>query len=92
MHAAGVEFNHTLFVGKAAESDAIVVRIIFRAFHDAKGGVQRIAPVFQESERIVEVIVAIVGADDDRALAAAGGSGEMKRIFRIVLRFQTSRH
>src|SRR5208337_728545 len=28
MHAAGVEFDYAFFVGKAAESDAVVVRII----------------------------------------------------------------
>src|SRR5882762_5901956 len=37
MHAAGVEFYNPLFVRKTAESNGIVIRIIFRAFHNAQG-------------------------------------------------------
>src|ERR1700675_4165626 len=65
MHAAGVEFDNPLFVGKAAQSDGIVIRIIFRAFYNAQGSVERVTAAFQESEGIVEVIDAIVGAYDD---------------------------
>ncbi len=71
MHAAGVEFDHALFVGKAAQSDAIVVRIVFRSLDHAESGVQRVAAVLQESECVVEVFDAIVGTDNDRPLARA---------------------
>src|SRR5450759_1680629 len=96
VHAAGVEFDHAFFVRKAAESDAIVVRIVFRAFHDAQGGVERVAAVFQENEGGVEVMDAIVGADDDRPLGGAGrfggaGSIVFSFVFNFVLRVQVLR-
>ncbi len=69
MHAAGIEFDHALFVGKAAQSDAIVVRIVLRSLDHAESGVQRVAAVFQESERVVEIFHAIVSTDNDRPLA-----------------------
>src|SRR4029077_20101767 len=71
VHAAGVEFDHAFFIGKAAESDGIVVRVIFRALYNAQGRVERVTAAFQESEGVVEVIDAVVGADDDRPLRAA---------------------
>src|ERR1700681_1544432 len=90
MHAAGVEFNDAFFVGKAAQSDGIVIRVIFRALDYAEGSVERVATVFQESEGVVEVIDAVVGADDDRPLGAAGwfdGAGSI--VFDFVLRVET---
>src|SRR5258708_3544192 len=75
VHAAGIEFHHAFFVRKAAEADGIVIRIILRAFHNAHGGVERVAAVFQEDEGVVEVIDAVVGADDDRPFRGAGCLG-----------------
>src|ERR1700682_1578603 len=89
MHAAGVKFDNPLFVGKAAESDRIVIRIIFRSLDNAHGGVERVAAAFQESKRVVEVIDAICAADDDRPLRAAGwfgGAGNI--VLTFVLRIQ----
>ena len=96
MHTAGVEFDHTFFVGQSAESDGIVVRIVFRTFYHAEGSVQRIAAVFQENEGVVEVVDAIVGADDDRPLARAKGIGGagcivFDFVFNFVLRVQIFR-
>src|SRR5271165_64916 len=67
VHATGIEFNDAFFVGKTAESHTGVVRIVFRAFDDADGGVERVASVLQEGEGIVEIVDAVVGADNDRA-------------------------
>jgi hypothetical protein len=86
---SSVEFDHAFFVGKAAEPDRIVIRIIFRSLDNAQGGVERVAAAFQESKRVVEVIDAIVGADDDRPLRAAGwfgGAGNI--VLNFVLRMQ----
>src|SRR6266403_1135667 len=38
MHAAGVEFYNPLFVRKAAQSNGIIIRIIFWPFYNAQGG------------------------------------------------------
>src|SRR5260370_29596157 len=51
MHAAGVEFDNPLFVGKTAESDGIVIRIIFRSLDNAHSGVERVAAAFHPSNR-----------------------------------------
>src|SRR6266403_3827440 len=96
MHAAGVEFYNPLFVRKAAQSNGIIIRIIFWPFYNAQGGVERVATVFQENKGVVEVIDAVVGADDDRALGGAGGFGGASRIvfnsvLNFVLRVQTLR-
>ena len=56
VHAAGIEFDHSFFVGKAAEADAIIIRIVFGAFNYAEGSVQRIASTFQEDERVVQIV------------------------------------
>ena len=92
VHAAGIEFDHAFFVGKAAQSDAIVVRIVFRAFYNAQGSVERVAAVFQENEGGVEVIDAIVSANDDRPLGGAGRLGRARSVvFSFVLRVQVLR-
>src|SRR5437660_8698121 len=96
MHAAGVEFDHAFFIGKAAEADRIVIRIVFRTLYNAQGGVERVATVFQENKGVVEVIDAVVGADNDRALGGARWFGGASRIvfnsvLNFVLRVQTLR-
>src|SRR6266478_3463841 len=96
MHAAGVEFDHSLFIGKAAEADRIVIRIVFRTLYNPQGGVERVATIFQVSEGVVEIIDTVVGTNDDRALGGAGGFGGASRIvfnsvLNFVLRVQTSR-
>jgi hypothetical protein len=65
VHAAGIEFDNAIFVGEATEANTIVVRIIFRALDDFEGGIERIAAALQEDERVLEIGVAIVGADED---------------------------
>ena len=71
MHATGVKFDRAFFVGQSAQSDGIVVRIIFRALDHAESSVQCIAAVLQKNESVVKVIHAIVGTDDDWPLARA---------------------
>ena len=92
VHAAGVEFDYAFFVGKAAESDGVVVRIVFRTFYNADGSVERVAAAFQESEGVVEIIEAVVGADDDRPLAGCQTdcAGARDIVFRFVLRIEAS--
>src|SRR5271154_7154552 len=90
MHAASVEFDHSFFVGNAAESDGIVIRIIFGSFDNAERCVERVTAVVQEQEGIVEVFGTVVGADDDRTLVASGcGGGIVSASF--VLRGYVSR-
>jgi hypothetical protein len=67
VHAAGVEFDHAFFVGDSAEAHAGVVGIVFRSLDYFEGGVERVAAVFQEGERVLEISVTVVGADDDGA-------------------------
>jgi len=68
VHAAGVKFDHAFFVGNSAEANRIVVGIVFRTFDHFDGGVERVSSGLQEGERVLEVGVAVVGADDDGAL------------------------
>src|SRR5258706_4328437 len=75
VHAAAIDSHEAFLVRTAAEADGIVIRIILGAFHNAHGGVERVAAVFQEDEGVVEVIDAVVGADDDRPLRGAGCLG-----------------
>jgi hypothetical protein len=77
VHAAGIELDHTFFVGQAAEADAIVFGIVFRTFDYAQRGVERIAAALERSECVFEIGVAVVGADDD---------GSRARVFVLRLR------
>jgi hypothetical protein len=61
MHATGIEFYDSLFVREAAEPDSVVVRIIFGAFHDAEGGVERVAAAFR-TRNVVKIFDAVIGA------------------------------
>ncbi len=92
VHTAGVEFDHAFFVRQATESDRIVVRIVLRSLYYADGSVERVAAVLQESESVVEVVDAIVGADNDRPFASAKGIGGARSIvFSFVLRIEIFR-
>ena len=97
VHAAGVKFHHSFFVGKAAESDGIVVGIVFGSLYNAQSSVERVAAAFQESESVVKVIDAVVGADDDRALGGAKGivgswiRGSVRAARRFILRVEALR-
>ena len=75
MHAAGVEFDDSFLVGQSTEANGIIVGIIFRTFYHAQSCVQRVTPAFQEGEGIIKIIAAIIGADDDGALACSKGIG-----------------
>ncbi len=69
VHAAGIEFDHAFLVRQAAQSDAVVVGIVFRTFYHAQRSIEGVAAVFQKCEGVVEIVEPIVGADDDRTLA-----------------------
>ena len=50
MHAAGIELDDSVFVGKTAESDGIVVGIVFGSLNDFERGVERVAATGQHAE------------------------------------------
>ncbi len=98
MHATRIEFDHAFFIGKAAQSDAIVIRIVFGALDHAEGSVQRVATALQKSKGVVKVIDAVVGTNDDRPLAGAkppgaGRSFQPGVVLRVPIgRIQATRH
>src|SRR5207245_9216085 len=47
MHAASIEFNHALFVRQAAETDAVIIGIVFRAGHDQDRRIERYTALAQ---------------------------------------------
>src|ERR1700723_2897085 len=72
VHAAGVEFDHAFFVGNSAETDRIVIGIVFRTFHHLEGSIEGVSPTFQKGECAFEISVAVVGANNDGALVRSG--------------------
>ncbi len=72
VHAAGVELDHSFFVGNSAEANAGVVGIVFRSLDHFERGVERVAAAFQEGECVLKIVEAVVGADDDGALVRSG--------------------
>ena len=48
MHAAGIEFDDALLVGQPAESDTVVVGIVFRPADHRMRAIERIAPLAQD--------------------------------------------
>src|SRR5208337_745454 len=65
-HAAGIELDHAVLVGQATQPDAVVVRIVFRPGDDLHHRIQRVAAAAQHGVAAVQVVVPVVGADDDR--------------------------
>src|ERR1700722_19902651 len=72
VHAAGVEFHHAFFVGNSAQTDRIVIGIVFRTFHHLEGSIECVSPTFQKGECVFEISVAVVGANNDGALVRSG--------------------
>jgi hypothetical protein len=72
VHARGVEFDDAFFVGQASEADGVVVGIVFGAADDAQGGVESVGSGAQHGVAFIEIIVAIVGRDDDGTLTRGG--------------------
>ena len=70
MHAAGVKFNYTLFVGQAAEAHGIVIRIVLRPLHYPDGSLECIAAAFEEGICGFRIREPIVRADDNGTFAA----------------------
>ncbi len=68
MHAAGIQFDYAFLVGQTAQPDRIVVGIVLRALHHSDPGFERVAAAFEEGVCGLDVIVAVIGADNDRAL------------------------
>ena len=89
MHAAGIELNDTILVRQSAQTDAVVVGIILRPGDDLHDGIQRVAAAGEHGVAAIEIVVAVVGADDDRLL----GQRTCRRsaFARLVLRLQIER-
>ena len=45
MHAAGIQFHHSIFIREPTQSDSIVVRVVFLRFADLNGDVESIGTV-----------------------------------------------
>src|SRR5215470_1426069 len=73
MHATGVELDYTLFIGQSAQTDRIVIRVIFRTLNNPERRVERIGAILQERIGIIEIVTSVVRADDDWALAGRRG-------------------
>ena len=68
VHAAGIEFDDSLFIGQAAETDGIIVGIVLGPFHHADSRLERVSATLEKGVGSFNISVAVVGADDDRAL------------------------
>ena len=64
VHAAGVKFDYTFFVGQASQADAGVVGVVFGTLDHAEGCIERVASVAQEGVGVVEMVEAVIGADN----------------------------
>ena len=73
MHAAGIEFDHTFFVGPAAESDVLVIRIVFRPLNDLNRGVECVCAACEEFVAFLNPVVAVFRADKDWEFGCAFG-------------------
>jgi hypothetical protein len=71
VHAAGIELNKTIFIQMCAETDALIVRIIFGAGNDSHRGLERIATTLEEKKCLVNVIKTVMSREYDRALRLA---------------------
>ena len=69
MHAAGIEFDDALFIRQTAQTYAVIVCIVLWAFYHPQRCIQRVAAGLQELKACIQIWVAIVGANDDWALA-----------------------
>ncbi len=68
MHAASVEFDHAFFVGMSAQTDTLVIRIILWALHHSKRSIESVTTPGQECICLVEVVIAIGCANNNRQL------------------------
>ncbi len=68
MHAAGVELDDAVFIGQAAVSDAVVVRVIFAGDADVVAGVECVGAVEEHLVGFFDGVVAGVARDDDGLL------------------------
>src|SRR5258706_2666379 len=88
VHATGIQFDDAFFVGQAAETDAVVVGIVFWPADYEHGGIESVAPLAEDFEALVDVVETIAGGDDDWArntLRCARG----RCILLLLLRLQT---
>src|SRR5271167_1112231 len=65
MHAAGVEFDDALFVGKSAEADAVVFGIVLTADADVVRSLECVGAVEEHLVCLLDRLVAGDAGDDD---------------------------
>ena len=65
MHAAGVQLDHTFFVGAAAEPDILVIGIIFRPLYDLESGIECVGTASEKFVALINPVVAVFGTNED---------------------------
>src|SRR5260370_22011805 len=73
MHTVLIKLGHALFIGPAARTYAVVVRIVLWPANNGDRGIQRVSALRQPLIAIVNVVVSVGGADD-HVLAARSGA------------------
>ncbi len=73
MHAAGIEFNHAVFIRMTAQPDALVIGVILRALNHFEHGIKCVCAARQQPVGLVEVVVAVGRTDDDGQLGSVFG-------------------
>src|SRR5215470_18742433 len=73
MHAAGVEFDYALLVWASAESDILIIGIVFRALDDLQRSIQRVCSTGEQLVAIVNPVVAVLGANENWKLGGTLG-------------------
>lgn len=68
VHDAGVEFHDSVLIGKAAESDAMVVGVVFAALADVDGSVESVRAALEHGIGFGDAVVVRLPGDDDRSL------------------------
>jgi hypothetical protein len=71
MHATGVQLDHAFFIGAAAESDILIIRIIFRALYDLESGIECVGSSREKFVALINPVVAVFGANEDGEFACA---------------------
>src|SRR5208337_1355652 len=66
VHHAGVQFNFTFLVGKAAVAYAVIVGIVFHDSHSGDSRVQRIATALQDLHALVESVQPVGRRNNER--------------------------
>src|SRR5205809_8113974 len=70
VHAAGIEFHHTLFIRQTTKTHAVILGIVFWTLHYSERSVECVSAAAEELVRVFELVVIIPGTNDDDAFHA----------------------